>query len=75
VYNYVQYTYLLLFSTCFGHPRALHREKIAISMRHWYLSLCTDGVCCRHPYRVTNTSVTQIQQFSPDDGHVDAQNM
>jgi len=24
---------------------------------------------------VTNTSVTQIQQFSPDDGHLDARNM
>ena len=27
-----------------------------------------------HPYRVTNTSVVQIQQFSPDDGHMDARN-
>ena len=29
----------------------------------------------RHPYRVTNNSVAQIQQFSPDDGHMDARNM
>ena len=29
----------------------------------------------RHSYRVTNTSVAQIQQFSPDDGHVNARNM
>ena len=29
----------------------------------------------RHPYRVTNTSVTWIQYFSPDDRHMDARNM
>ena len=29
----------------------------------------------RHPYTVTNTSVVQIQQFSPDDGHMNARNM
>ena len=29
----------------------------------------------RHSYRVTNTSVAYIQQFSPDDGHTDARNM
>ena len=29
----------------------------------------------RHPYRVTNTIVAQIQQFSPDDGHMVARNM
>ena len=26
----------------------------------------------RHPYRVTNTNVVQIQLFSPDDGHMNA---
>jgi len=31
-------------STCFGHPCAHHQEKIAVSMRHWYLSLCMGGV-------------------------------
>ena len=36
--------YLFLFSTCFGHPCAHHQEKITISMRHWYLSLCVGGV-------------------------------
>ena len=52
-------------------------------MRHWYLSLCMCGFCSagwiqsnhqtrRHTYTVTNTSVAQIQEFSPDDGHVDA---
>ena len=25
-------------------PRAHHQEKIAVSMRHWYLSLCMGGV-------------------------------
>jgi len=29
----------------------------------------------RHPYRVTNTSVAYIQNFSPDDGHMDVRNM
>jgi hypothetical protein len=29
----------------------------------------------RHPFRVTNTSVVQIQQFSPDDGHMNARNV
>jgi len=29
----------------------------------------------RHTYRLTNTSVAWIQQFSPHDGHVDARNM
>ena len=38
--NSVSYIYLFLFSTCFGHPSAHHQEKITISMRHWYLSLC-----------------------------------
>jgi len=28
-----------------------------------------------HPYRVTNTSVVRIQQFSPVDGHMNALNM
>jgi hypothetical protein len=32
--------YLLLFSTCFGHPFAPHQEKITVSMRHSCLSLC-----------------------------------
>jgi len=37
--------YLFLFSTCFGLPRAHHQEeKIAVSMRHCYLSLCMNGV-------------------------------
>ena len=55
-------------------------------MRNWYLSLCMGGVWSvgwfksnqqsrHHPYRVTNTSVAQIQQFSPDDGHMHARNM
>jgi hypothetical protein len=29
----------------------------------------------RHTYKVTNTSVVEIQQFSPDSGHVNARNM
>ena len=29
----------------------------------------------RHPYRVANTSVAWIEQFSPDDGHLDGWNM
>ena len=29
----------------------------------------------RHPYRVTNTSFVQIEQFSPDDGHMNTRNM
>ena len=48
---------------------AHHREKIAISKRHWYLSLCVGGIWSdgwieiqpadqTHPHRVTNTSVT-----------------
>ena len=36
--------YLFQFSTCFGHSCAQHQEKIAVSMRHWYLSLFVDGV-------------------------------
>jgi len=55
-------------------------------MRHWYLSLCMGGVWSagwiksdqqirRHPYRVTNTSVAEKQQFSPADGHMDDRNM
>jgi len=31
--------YLFLFCTCFG-----HQEKITVSMRQWYLSLCMGGV-------------------------------
>ena len=34
----------LLFSTCFGRPCAHHQEKFAVSMQHWYLSLCVVGV-------------------------------
>jgi hypothetical protein len=45
-------------------------REVTVSMRHWYLSLCTDGVWCagwsftptsktrRHPDRVTPTSRT-----------------
>ena len=44
MHNSVEYICLFLFSTCFGHPRAHHQEKIAVSMRHWYLSLCMGGV-------------------------------
>ena len=55
-------------------------------MQQCYLSLCMGAVWSagwtgsnqqnrRHPYRVTNTSATQIQQFSPDDGDVDSRNM
>ena len=49
-------------------------------MRHWYLSLCMEGVWSagwifNPTSRMTNTSVAQIQQFSPDDGHMDARNM
>ena len=40
-------------------------EELAVSMRHWYFSLCTGGcLVCRpdsHPYRVKNTSVAKIQ--------------
>ena len=35
---------LYLFSKCFGHPCAHHQEKMAVSMRHWYLLLCMGGV-------------------------------
>jgi len=42
--NSVHYIYLLIFSTCFGHPCAHHQEKIAVYMRHWYLSLSMGGV-------------------------------
>ena len=38
------FIYLFLFFTCFGHPRAHHQEKTAVSMWHWYLSLCMGGV-------------------------------
>ena len=55
------FIYLFLFSTCFGHPRAHHQEKNAVSMRHWYLTLCMRGDWSaqtrRNPYRVTKTSV------------------
>ena len=55
-------------------------------MRHCYLSLCmceewpagwkaNQSQTSCHPYRVTNTSVTKIQHFSPDDGHVEARNI
>jgi len=37
------YIYLFLLSTCFGHPRAHHQEKIAVSIRNWYLPLCMGG--------------------------------
>ena len=39
-----RYIYLCLFSTCFGHSSAHPQEKITISLRHWYLSLCMFGV-------------------------------
>ena len=45
VHNSVWYIYLFLFCTCIGHPRAHHQEKIAVTMRPWYLSLCMGGVC------------------------------
>ena len=39
--------------------------ELAVSMRHWYFSLCMGGCLVyrtdRHPYRVKNTSVAQIQ--------------
>jgi len=44
VQNSVQYIYLFLFFTCFGHPCAHHQEKFAVPMRHWHLSLCMGGV-------------------------------
>ena len=44
MYNSAKYIYLFLFSTCFGHPCAHHQEKITVSMRLWYLSLCMGGV-------------------------------
>jgi len=67
MYNSVYYIYLFLFATCFGHPCAHHLEKIAVSMRHCYLSPCMGGVSSagciqsnqqprRHLYIVTNTS-------------------
>jgi len=40
----VQFTYLFLFSTCFGHPCAPHQDKIAENLRRWYLSNCMDCV-------------------------------
>ena len=36
--------YLFLFSTCFEQHCAHYQEKIAIFMRHWYLSICMGGV-------------------------------
>jgi hypothetical protein len=39
----LKYIYLFLFCTCFGHPSAHHQEKITVSIRHWYLSLCMGG--------------------------------
>jgi len=36
--------YLFHFSSCFGHSHDHHQEKITVSMRHWYLSLCMGGV-------------------------------
>jgi hypothetical protein len=39
------FIYLFLLPTSFGHPCAHHQEKITVSMRHWYLSLCMYGVC------------------------------
>ena len=41
-----KYIHLCLFSARFGHPRAHHQEKVTVSMRHWYLSLCMSGVWC-----------------------------
>jgi len=38
--NHLVFIYLFLFFTCFGHPCAHHQEQIAVSMRHWYMSLC-----------------------------------
>jgi len=31
-------------SACFGCPCAHHQEKITVSMPHWHLSLCMDGI-------------------------------
>ena len=66
------------------HVSGIH---VPIIRRKW-LYLCDTGICRsvwvasvlrqqtrRHPYRVTNTSVVQIQQFSHHDGHMDARNM
>ena len=39
MYNYVQYTYLFLFSTYFGHPCAHHQEKFTVSMWHCFHSV------------------------------------
>ena len=44
VHNSVQYIYLFLLCTCFGHSCAHKQEKITVSMRHWHLLLCIGGV-------------------------------
>ena len=47
--------YLLLFSTCFGHPFAPHQEKITVSMRHSCLSLRVGGVWSANRPDATHT--------------------
>ena len=64
--------YLFLFSTCFGHPCARNQEKLlylcdpGICHSVWVASgllvaFQSNPQTGRHPYRVTNTSVAQIQ--------------
>ena len=61
-----KYIYLSLFSTCFGHPSAYHQEKITVSMRHWYLSLCMCVPCTddaagrRHRRCITPQAVNTV---------------
>ena len=50
--------YLCLLSTCFGQPIALHQEKIALSMRQWYLSFCVGGL-----WSVEQTPRTQSDKY------------
>ena len=71
---------LLLFSTCFRQLCAHRQEKIP------YLLYIDDCLVCRaefippcipdsHLYRVTNTRCCIGTVYSPDDGHIVAQNM
>jgi hypothetical protein len=63
------------------HVSAIHMPIIRRKLLYFcFTDIChcvwlESGQTRRNPYRVTNISDAQIQQFSPDDRHVDDRNM
>ena len=50
--------------TCFGHPCAHYREKITVSMWHWYLSLWKNVVLYYKGYLLTPWSRVLLEKLT-----------